>query len=205
MTQHEGLDPGKLTFSQAQGYEDLPGPLKLEEISDEARIRLWNLLVRIPKGPFSSNVRYVTDIDYKWRLIFQMLHEDFWLRPLDEFPGCYQYATAFTDRYKAAVLRNLPFNKVFDLFQKIMRHQECPPEFAFAVAEIFERCRLAYVVDTERPVTILPAATKQEGEAIIGAMKGFREAGLNGAETHLRTATELVNGGDWSGGSPREH
>ena len=35
----EGLspnfDPGMLTFSQAQGYEDLPGPLKLEELQEK--------------------------------------------------------------------------------------------------------------------------------------------------------------------------
>ena len=32
-------DPGMLTFSQAQGYEDLPGPLKLKELPSEARTR----------------------------------------------------------------------------------------------------------------------------------------------------------------------
>ena len=36
-------DPGMLTFSQAQGYEELPGPLKLEELLSEARMRIWNV------------------------------------------------------------------------------------------------------------------------------------------------------------------
>ena len=37
------LDPRMLTFSQAQGYEELPGPLQLEELPKEARIRIWNV------------------------------------------------------------------------------------------------------------------------------------------------------------------
>ena len=45
MTEHEELNPRKLTFSQAQGYEGLPVPLALEVLDEEARIKLWNILV----------------------------------------------------------------------------------------------------------------------------------------------------------------
>ena len=34
---------GQYSFSQAQGYEEIPGPLKLEELPKEARTRIWNL------------------------------------------------------------------------------------------------------------------------------------------------------------------
>ena len=44
MTDSEGLDPRKHTFSQAQGYENVPVPLALEELSEEARIKLWDIL-----------------------------------------------------------------------------------------------------------------------------------------------------------------
>ena len=47
MTDNEDLDPRKLTFSQAQGYEPIPGPLALGLLSEEARIRLWDCLVAI--------------------------------------------------------------------------------------------------------------------------------------------------------------
>ena len=39
-----GIDRTWLTFSQAQGYEELPHPLRLEEISLTFRADLWNLL-----------------------------------------------------------------------------------------------------------------------------------------------------------------
>ena len=44
ITDNEGLNPRNLTFSQAQGYKELPGPLALEELSYEARVKLWDLL-----------------------------------------------------------------------------------------------------------------------------------------------------------------
>ena len=197
MTDSEGLDPRKHTFSQAQGYENVPVPLALEELSEEARIKLWDILA------FSTWSR---DIDGSWYWkspnvwidIFQWLHSEFFVRPLDEFTMDSNRLVSF---YRDLILEEdeLPFNKVFDLFQMIMRHPLCSDVFISEVAEIFKQCQLAYVVDTKQPITILPAATKQEGEAIIGAIMELREAGLSGAEVHLRTAGEFINGGDWAG------
>ena len=44
MNTENTLDPRRLTFSQAYGYEQLPQPLKLEELDEEVRTRLWSLL-----------------------------------------------------------------------------------------------------------------------------------------------------------------
>ena len=92
----------------------------------------------------------------------------------------------------------LEFNEIFDLFQMIMRHPNCPDNFISEVAELFKQCQLAYVVHTEQPVIILPAVTEQEGEALIGAIGELRQAGLHGAETHLKRAGELINEGEWA-------
>ena len=81
----------------------------------------------------------------------------------------------------------------------IMRHRECPPSFIIVVAATFEDCRLAYVVDQRIPVTILPAATSEEGRAIGNALEDVRAAGLQGAESHLRDSGRLINAGDWAG------
>ena len=177
-----------------QGYEALPGPLALGEISKEARTKLWDLLAdsawEPPLGrPHGSPL-------VRWEPIFLELHLDFLKLTKDEF-------TANNDKlygeYRALILDSLPFNKVFDLFQMVMRHSPYPPTFTTDVAEIFVRCRLAYVVDIKKPATILPAATKQEGEVIVEAIGEFREAGLHGPEAHLRKAAALINSGDWPG------
>ena len=38
------LDNGQYSYSQAQGYEAMPGPLKLGELPDDARTGIWNVL-----------------------------------------------------------------------------------------------------------------------------------------------------------------
>lgn len=94
---------------------------------------------------------------------------------------------------------NDPFNKVFDLLLAIMRHQDCPPEFSHSVGRIFHEYRLAYVLDIDPPPTIYPAATNEEGEAVLRAAVELSSDGLTGAVTHLRNAADCINQGDYSG------
>ena len=196
MTNNDESDPKNLTFSQAQGYGELPGPLALEEISDEARVRLWDLLDSSAwREVYIREEALFWEWQAQWGQVFMGLHRDFLVRPMDGFPGARDSAA----QYRNLILHELPFNKLFDLLQMIMRHPSCPREFTVGVGAIFEQCRLAYLVDTKRPATILPAVTRQEGEAITDALHEFRGAGLGGAEAHLRKASELINGGDWPG------
>ena len=180
-------NPRQLTFSQAQGYEELPQPLALGEISDDARRKLWDMLARYAWGR-------PDELQDHWYPIFADIHSDLLKRPLDEFNPDPQ---TFFWNNKELVLRSLLFNRLFDLFQMIMRHPKCPPEFIIHVANIFSECRIAYVVDTQKPVTILPAATEQEGVTLMEAIEEFRQSGLSGSEAHLRKAAELINKGLW--------
>ena len=207
MADNEEFDPRHFTFSQAQGYEDLPGPLGLGEISHEARVRLWDLLVGSAWKHDQSFINWFWKPNTQWPQIFEVLHRDFLQQPKDEFlelqGGTLDGCVKLMQLYKNPILHDLPFNKVFDLFQTIMRHQGCPRSFTLEVARTFEECCLAYVVDTEGTATIFPAATSKEGEAVIEALRKLRDAGLSGAETHLCKASELINAGDWAG-STRE-
>jgi hypothetical protein len=72
-----------LTFSQAHGYDEFPTPLKLEEISAEARSGLWNLL-------YSSVVIYddvesKRSVDLNWARLLRRIYADYFRLPLDEF------------------------------------------------------------------------------------------------------------------------
>ena len=191
MSDAESIDPRSLTFSQAYGYEELPKPLALEEISDEARLQIYNLLYSE-----AMRVSSLGDVGGAWRTIFRTLHQYFLNAPLDTF----SYRTyEILGTYKRLILEKLSFNKLFDLLLMILRHLNCPPTFAVQVVMIFKDCHLAYSVDLSEPATIFPAATAQEGEAISEAMAALRDAGLSGTETHLRSAMERINNGDWSG------
>ena len=188
---NQNIDPRNLTFSQVNGYEPLPAPLALEVISYEARLEIYNLL-------YSQTMRRTTGrhISGGWIGIYRALHQSFLKQPLDTFTTL---SARILDLYKRLILEHLPFNRLFDLLLIILRHPNCPPDFAVQVVAIFERCQLAYRIDLSNPPIIFPAATPQEGEAISAALAALREAGHSGTVTHLRKAMERLNNGDWSG------
>ena len=191
MVDGKELEPRELTFSQAQGYEEIPGILALEKVDYEARLKLWNLLYISAWVDTMAKFGYLST-NPQWVPILETLHTDFFQRPIDDLDTS-------PSGYKGAILDVLPFFKLFDLLQIIMRHQNCPGNFIADVVKLFDECRLAYVVDTNGPATILPAVTEREGQAIVGALHELHEAGLSGAGTHLRNAGELLNQGDWPG------
>ena len=189
MSGEDSRDPRKLTFSQAHGYEELPQPLKLEELSEEARTQLWSVLYHHVSTGSDYYVRGT------WRRILQALHLHFHRWPLDEFSNEVHH---FTNAYKSFIMHE-KFNRVFDLLQTIMRHRQCPHDFIETVDIVFEECRLAYAVNTRPPVTIYPAATEEEGKAVIQTTKELIKAGFTGAVTHLRRASDCINQRDYSG------
>ena len=188
------LDPTKLSFSQAQGYEPLPQRLKLEELSRKARVRFWNVLyeqVRAelnngPYGPYLSG--------FVWNRLLRSAHINFFDNPSDEWNSQF---VKFKSIYKPFFLES-SFHEVFDLLIFLMRQQGRPQGFVREVGKVFRDCRLAYILDESYPPTIYPAATPQEGEAIIESSKRLRETGLGGAQQHLANAATCINNGDWA-------
>ena len=194
MSGDDALDPRNLTFSQAYGYAELPQPLKLEEISDEARAVLWSLLFDYVKRESSGN-----RVGGNWRTVLTLLHVMHYGRALDEFDGS---LGRFIKEYKSNIMQ-YRFNELFDLLLAIMRHPECPQEYIRMVAEVFKRFRLAYVVDVDPPPTIYPSVAKEEGEAVLRATADLSNEGLAGAVNHLRKAADCISQGD-SPGAVRE-
>ena len=196
MSDIESFDPRTLTFSQTYGYEELPRPLALGELSEDARLEIWNLLYLETSQSSTMELDFETYLHDPWLTIFRTLHQYFLKKSLDTFSD---RVDRIYPLYKIPILEGLPFNMVFDLLLIILRHSHCPTSFSDEVVAIFERNQLAYFVDTNGPPTIVPAATTQEGEAIGNAIETFQDAGLGGTETHLRNAIDLFNQEDWAG------
>lgn len=190
-------DPHTLSFSQAQGYEEIPGPLKLGELPKEARTRIWNVLYA-----HLSRTKVLDDffvghayIGRRWERILGEVHTEFNGGALDDWDSDFDPACKKLRDY----IETRPFNKVFDLIQFVLRHHECTSDFKKQMQGTFEQCRLAYTIDIARPPTIVPAATPEEGRALLDAIRTLREAGLDGSASHLRKASEHLNAGDWAG------
>ena len=88
---------------------------------------------------------------------------------------------------------------MFDLIQFVLRHPRCPRGFIRDMKRTFAECRLAYTIDFGPPPTIIPAVTPEEGDAVVGALRTLRDAGLDGSAVHLRKAAACINAGDWAG------
>ena len=192
MSGENALDPWNLTFSQAYGYEELPQLLKLGEISNGARARLWSLLYDYVDSQSMTPESGGHLVSGSWRAILRFLHVEHYERALDEFDDSME---KFIGEYKKKFMLG-QFNEVFDLLLAIMRYPACPEEFIWGVAVVFEETRLAYVVDSGPPPTIYPAATREEREAVLQATAELGAARLTGAVNHLRKAADCINQGD---------
>ena len=151
------MQSGQITFSQAQGYEEIPGPLKLEEVPIEARNRIWSLFYRYLWRSTSTAGGFGTYIGGEWRDVFESVHTRLDNLPLDEWDADFQ---PFCKRVKRRI-QEYPFRKVFDLIQFVLRHPQCPPQFVKDMRHTFRDCRLAYVLDIGPPPTIVPAVTPE--------------------------------------------
>ena len=181
------------SFSQAQGYEDLPSQLKLEELPEQARVHIWNVFYVHLEDALESHV----DGDYptqEWATIMRHFYVWHDFVPLDELD--IRYNVVLND-LKNRILR-LPFNQVFDLIQFVMRHSECPDQFTILMKKVFKRCRLAYAITKDNPVTIIPSITNAEGESIVASINELTTAGLAGSASHLRKSAERINNNEWA-------
>ncbi len=183
------------TFSQSHGIEPLPEPLRLGRINQRARNLFWDVLwTRTQHRMGRAGLTDFLVFGPPWNEIFSSLHRDYWERPADELPQ----APEMLREYKRFFLQ-APFNRCFDVLQMMMQHPACPPDLVTAIQGVFDDCHLAYRIDTTSTPRILPAATEQEGDALIGALQDLEGAGLGGAATHLRQAGERIREADWAG------
>ena len=186
-----------LTFSQREGYEELPIPLCLGELPSAARARIWNVLYLCLDN--SREYRRAYLLGDPWAEILHDAYAWHFNLPLDEWDRQFDRVCRWLrDHVERSV-----FNRVLDLIEFILGHRACPSDFATAMPTVFSSCRLAYTIDMGPPVAILPAATSQEGDRLTENLGELRKAGLNASATHLQRASKCINDGD-SAGSVRE-
>ena len=183
------IDPTKVSFSQAQGYEPLPQPLQLEELSHRARVRIWNAFHETFIDPDEDEEIDEDDLDD----LAYSLHMDLFEGAIDEAPSHWNYFDDFKEYFLGR-----EFNEVFDLLTFLMRHNVCPETFISELVEVFSDCHLAYVIDTGSSPTIYPASTPEEGQATIDALRVLKEYRLDGARQHLIQSSVFINRGQWA-------
>ena len=192
-TPRAGHSPRELSFSQAEGYEELPDILKLGELPAEARTRIWNVLHRYIDKDLQYHPEYVW-LDGDWAEIMKDLHADYLGLPLEKWDS--EYNTARPDLQQEILQK--PFNKVFDLILYVMRHDKCPNGLVKDMQRQFAKARIAYVI-VKDPLAIVPVTTTADGKAVVESITLLKQTGLNACAAHLRNASECINREDWAG------
>ena len=179
-----------LTFSQRHGYESLPEPMQLEELSDDLRREIWNATREFLESQLQPNAyRRVYFTKEACRFIERVLGK-LLKKPEDEINTSYQNVI---NPLKQVILKG-NFNKILDFVQFMVNDSTYGEKLVTPIGESFERCAAAYYLDMSRhPYKFFPRSNKAQGEATQESIKTIRDRGMKGAETHLRQAAEHIN------------
>ena len=182
-----------LTFSQRYGYEPLPGPMRLGELSPDLRRELWNSVYRSLKSMSRrSGRRYFFDESKKdW--IGRVLGR-FARIPESEVDTSYPTVVNWFERN----IMESEFNRVLD-FIEITVNEIDNFNYATDINDLFISHQAAYWLDiSQHPYRFIPCANPEQGAATREAIEMLREGGMDGAATHLREAAEHINLGQYA-------
>lgn len=200
MAERRDTSTNDLTFSQRYGYEPLPQPMRLEELSNDLRRDLWNVL-----REFLLSTRKYSGGGYYFsgealRLIEYVLGRVL-KKPEDEIDTSYGKVR---DLFKRLLFERR-FNVVLDLIEIIANEGQRREglvhriHFAQRIKELFERRAAAYRLDMEDyPFQFFPQSSKEQGEATQQAIKTIRDGDMKGAATHLHDAAKRINEGQFA-------
>ena len=179
-----------LTFSQRCGYEPLPEPMQLEELSDDLRREIWNATREFLESQIQPNpFRRVYFIKEACRFIERVLGK-LLKKPEDEIDTSYEKVI---NPLKDWILRGR-FNVVLDLAQFMVNDRKYGEKLVKPIGESFEICAAAYYLDiSSRPYRFFPRSNEAQGEATQKSIKTIRDGGMEGAATHLRDAAAHIN------------
>ena len=180
-----------LTFSQRHGYEPLPEPMQLEELSDDLRREIWNatrefLKSQIQPNPF-GRVYFTKEAE---RFIERVLGK-FFKKSEDEIDTSYDEVV---HQFKDSIVYGI-FNEVLDLVQFMVNDRKYGEKLVNPINKSFETCVAAYYLDMSGspPYRFFPRSNEAQGEATQESIKTIRDGGMEGAATHLRDAAAHIN------------
>ncbi len=175
-------------FSRRHGYEPLPEAMRLEYLSREFRIQIWNLI----RNSVIDRADFFFATDHAKRFLERVLGR---LTKMPEDEVNTESAMAFM---KDLVLDG-SFSSVLDLVELVSNDDASWLPFAEQVHDLFEHHAAPYRFDISRPpFHFIPRGSKEQGEAIQQAVDTLRQAKMDGASAHLKKAAEAMNGGRYA-------
>ncbi|ACI57504.1 hypothetical protein Rleg2_4245 [Rhizobium leguminosarum bv. trifolii WSM2304] len=177
-----------LSFAQAVGFEPLPRQLKLDEIPQSAKAKLW-FLVHSQILESSNNLGDIYEP-------ISIVARNFWVsyahRMIDEYRSSRRVVI---DAWKPYFAESTPWWRTLDFVQWMLRNIN-NRTFAVAVEHILKSEMTAYRLYEGR--TIIPVATPEEGAAIFNALDGLADPASQPIRAHLLQAAKELTGGNFA-------
>ena len=189
-----------MSFSERYGYRQLPEPMKLEELSEELRVDLWNAidewLDAQERGTPAMEYCFVNES----RNFVRRVMGSYRGRPRDEVSTV---VTTVKSDFREVVLSH-EFNRVLDFIEILINDQHIHHIRKVEVAQIFERHSAPYwLYQNKASFQFFPRSNPAQGEASAKSIETLHQQGMLGATEHLRKASENIRSHKW-GDSIRE-
>ena len=174
------------TFSQRHGYEPLPRPMQLEEISEDLRREIFNA-VRVLFLRTKNSFGYFVNDEARF---IERIFGEFSEFTEDKIDNKYENISDWASR----TISYDKFNRVLDFLEIVMNDDYDTVHFSTRIGELFEQHGAAYRLNTsQRPYQFFPCSSKEQGDATQTAIETLRGDNMLGASTHLRQAAEHIN------------
>jgi len=191
--------PDHYNFSQRYGYEPLPAPMQLGELSPDFRREICNAFESFARG-FDLGGYFSDNGERLFRAI------------LGEFDGIPDFEVDTTDRSTVigrvqGLLRNEPCHHVLKFLEILLRqtcekgHTSQSSQFANNVLRLLQKHTAAYHLSIEKRARgcprywFFPCDSAEHATAVSQALETLQKGGFEGATAHLRKAAQAINGG----------
>jgi hypothetical protein len=183
----------KITFEQAEGATPLPSQLKLKEISQQLRARLWGVIyTHLTKATQRTEGFGDPYFGSPWDGILRYMHVARDYAMADEFKND---ARKLTPKVKE-IFEKGDHVAIFGWLQYVLRLKTCPHSLADDIERALRIGRAAYrVLDRD---TIVPIGSDAELETLKKAFADLAATEFHGARAHLRKAAEELTAGRYA-------
>ena len=181
----------ELTFSQREGKASLPESMRLEHIPQRFRQLAWRVIDGEigDSSSFSIYDNYFLRepnigsilCSYQFDVLGKFYDETVGHDP-DSSAGFFRKLISSEDHYN-----------VLTCIEFILRDERCSKSLREGLIDAFDKAPVAYFVgDVNGLPTVMPRFSRESGEATQQAIGTLNEAGMGGAVTHLRDASEHI-------------
>jgi hypothetical protein len=186
-------DRKRLTFEQAEGAEPLPTQLKLREVSDELRSRLWSVFFNVLRETSVGDTYDQRDVQEPFLSLLYDWHVTRCFRAADEFTSSFD--DYWLDELKAVFMGG-DYIKIFGFVQWVLRHEAKPYNVEIEVDDALRASRAAYgLFDND---TIIPIGSDAERDTLARAFVDLAASEFHGARAHLRNAGSELTAGNYA-------